>query len=96
VHVVVNHLRFAAPVSEATLEQLRGWMPVMRDAGGLGAYVVQPEPDHLILVLRFESEEQANDLAQRVGGPLMREHIVPLLASPTERSLGPVVAQFDA
>ena len=47
--------------------------------------------DHLILVLMFDSVEAASTVSQTIGGPLMREHVIPLLASPTERSIGEAI-----
>lgn len=95
VHAVVNHLRFAKPLSPETVETIRrDAVPLVRDAGALGLYVVAPEDDHLILVILFADAEAANEAAKTVGGPWMREHIVPLLGAPTERSLGEVLAWF--
>jgi len=43
-------------------------------------------------VLFFPSAEDADRVARDVSGPWMREYIVPLLAEPTQRSLGETVA----
>jgi hypothetical protein len=43
-------------------------------------------------VILFDSEEQAAEVTEKVGSPLMRELIVPLLDGPTDRRTGPVIA----
>jgi hypothetical protein len=44
---------------------------------------------------RFRDLETEERIKSEVGGPWMREHIVPLLAAPTERTSGDVVAGAD-
>ena len=94
VHVVVNRLRFAAPVDEELIAGFRGMVETLRGSGCLGAEVVQVAPDELILVIHYPSLDVLEDVTARVGSPWMREHVVPLLAGPTERSVGVVVASF--
>jgi hypothetical protein len=50
--------------------------------------------DHLILVLVLESAEAAAAVSETYGGPWMREHLIPRLASPTARSVGEVVCSL--
>ena len=95
-HIVVNHLHLAEPVEETTIEASREAVQLVVDAGGLGAHVVKADDKHLILVLLFTSAEDADRIARDVGGPWMREHIVPLLADGTERNVGEVVASAQA
>jgi hypothetical protein len=61
-------------------------------AGGLSAHVAKVDERHLILILMFAGAEEADRVAREVGGPWMREHIVPLLARDTDRSVGEVIA----
>jgi hypothetical protein len=49
---------------------------------------VKVADDHLILVLVLDSAEAAAAVSEAYGGPWMREYVVPLLSSPTERSIG--------
>ncbi|HET8978809.1 MAG TPA: hypothetical protein VFN87_11670 [Solirubrobacteraceae bacterium] len=91
-HVVVNHLRFRDEVTEATVQGLSDGLRLVTDAGGIAARVVKVDDRHLILLLDFASAEDADRAARQAGGPWMREHIVPLLAGGTERSLGEVIA----
>lgn len=90
--VVVNHLRFRDPVSSETVEALQGAATAFVDAGMLAARVVQVADRHLILLLDFETIDDANRIAREVGGPFMNEHIRPLLAGDTDRNVGTVVA----
>ncbi len=95
-HVVVNHLHFRDPVGDATLQALQDGVRLTVDAGAHEARVVRVDPTHLILLLSFATAEDADRLAREVGGPWMREHISPLLARGTERSLGEVIASARA
>lgn len=91
-HVVVNHLRFRDAVTDATVEAMQDGLQLVIDAGGLSGRVIRVDERHLILLLDFASAEDADRAAREAGGPWMREHIVPLLAGGTERSLGEVIA----
>lgn len=91
-HVVVNHLRLREPLTDATVEALRNGVQLVVDAGGLAGRVAKVDERHLILILDFPSAEAADRTAREVGGPWMREHISPLLAGGTDRSLGEVIA----
>ena len=50
----------------------------------------------ICLLLEFGSAEDADRAAGEVGGPWMREPIVPLLSGGTERSVGEVIASAPA
>lgn len=91
-HVVVNHLRFRDAVSEPTLGALSDGVRLVVAAGGLAARVAKVDEKHLILILEFSTAEEADRVAREVGGAWMREHIRPLLAGDTERSVGEVIA----
>jgi hypothetical protein len=95
-HVVVNHLHFRDPVTEATVDATRDALRLVIDAGGISARVVKVDDWHLILLLDFRSAEDADRAAREAGGPWMREHIAPLLSGGTERSLGEVIASAPA
>jgi hypothetical protein len=96
VHVVVNHLRLRDPVTDATVRALQDGVQRSVDAGAHAAQGLRVDPTHLILVLTFATAEDADRVAREVGGPWMREHISPLLAGGTERSLGEVIASAEA
>jgi hypothetical protein len=95
-HVVVNHLRLRDPVSDATVQAAREGMRLVVDAGALTARVAKVDETHLVLILDFADADDADRIAREVGGPWMREHIRPLLAGDTERSVGEVIASAEA
>jgi len=71
-------------------------MELVVDAGALAARVAKVDEKHLVLILDFATAADADRIAREVGGPWMREHIRPLLAGDTERSLGEVIALAEA
>jgi hypothetical protein len=91
-HVVVNHLHLREPMTDATVRAAREVVQPVVDAGALGAQVAKVDETHLILLLTFATAEDADRIAREVGGPWMRQHIRPLLAGDTERSVGEVIA----
>jgi hypothetical protein len=95
-HVVVNHLRLREPLPDATVETAQKAMQSVVDAGALAARLAKADELHLILILEFSSAEDADRIAREVGGPWMREHIRPLLAGDTERTVAEVIASADA
>jgi hypothetical protein len=92
VHVVVNHLYLRDPVTDATVQAAREVVQPVVDAGAIAAQVAKVDETHLILLLTFATAEDAARIAREVGGPWMRDHITPLLAADTERSVGEVIA----
>jgi hypothetical protein len=93
--MVVNRLTFAEPIPESVIESARDATRAVVEAGGLDARLVKVDETHAILVLTFPDFESEERIKSEVGGPWMREHIVPLLAEPTERAAGDVVAGTD-
>lgn len=91
-YVVVNHLHFRDAVADTVVRATQEALRQVVDAGALAARVVKVESRHLILLLDFASQEEADRVSRDVGGPWMREVIVPLLARDTERSVGEVIA----
>lgn len=94
-HVVINHLRLRESVSAATAEAARTGMQLVVDAGALSARLARVDEKHLILILEFSSAEDADRIAREVRGPWMREHIRPLLAGDTDRSVAEVIASAE-
>ena len=90
--VVVNHLHLSNPLSDETAQALREFVPRIVDAGAASARVIRVDDTHLILILEFASAEDADRVATEVGGPWMREHVLPLLARGPERSVGEIIA----
>jgi hypothetical protein len=96
VHVVVNHLHLRDPVTDATVQAAREAVRRVVESGALAAHVAKVDDTHLILVLMFAQPEDVDRISREVGGPWMREHIVPLLARDTERSVAEVIASAQA
>jgi hypothetical protein len=92
VHVVVNHLHLRDPVTNETVRAAQDAVQLVVDAGAVAAHVAKASETHLILLLFFAGPEDADRVSREVGGPWMREHMVPLLARDTDRSVAEVVA----
>jgi hypothetical protein len=92
VRVVVNELTFKEPMSDAIIEAATEVAQVMVDAGGLSINLVQVDETHAILVLSFPNLETQERIKSEIGGPWMREHIVPFLEGSPKRRSGEVVA----
>ncbi|HEY8727152.1 MAG TPA: hypothetical protein VIL91_10705 [Gaiellaceae bacterium] len=95
-HVVVNHLHLRDPLTDTTVQAAQDAVQRVVDAGGLAAHVAKVDDKHLILVLMFDLPEDADRISREVGGPWMREHIIPLLTRDTERSVAEVIASAQA
>jgi hypothetical protein len=89
---VVNHLRLRDPVTGEITQKLTEAVRLVVGAGALAAHVAKVDETHLVLILLFSGTGDADRIAREVGGPWMREHIVPLLAGDTERSVGEIIA----
>jgi hypothetical protein len=94
---VINHLHFReAPDPALFALAEREVVPQARITEGIGGlHIVQVTPDHFILVILGDDPGVLDTFAAEVGTPWMMEHVVPLLASPPERHLGPLVATTD-
>ncbi len=95
-HVVVNHLHLREPMPPEIVEKAQEAVRGVVDAGGRAAQVAKIDDRHLVLILVFDDPEDAARVARDVGGPWMRENIVPLLARDTERSVGEIIASAQA
>jgi hypothetical protein len=93
--MVVNHLTFAEPIPQSVIESARDAMQAVVEAGGVDARLVKVDETRAILVLTFPDLDTEERVKSEVGGPWMREHVVPLLAEPAERASGEVVAGHD-
>ena len=90
--VVINHLHLSDALTPETEQACRDVAARIRDAGATDVRIVRIDDTHLVLILEFTSAEDADRVATDVGGPWMREHILPLLARGPERSVGEVIA----
>ncbi|MFL6182480.1 MAG: hypothetical protein ACJ73J_09230 [Actinomycetes bacterium] len=95
-HAVVNHLQFEDDVDPAIFASMDQVMSQMRGiAGFAGAHVVQTSAREVVLVILADRPETLDRVATEVGSPWMREHVVPLLAGPPDRRVGPVLISAD-
>jgi hypothetical protein len=94
--VVVNHLHLRDPVTDTTVEAFREATQQTVAAGARAARVLKITDTHLTLLLDFRSPEDADRVSREIGGPWMRENIVPLLGPNTERSVGDVICSAQA
>jgi hypothetical protein len=95
---VVNHLHFReAPNPDLFVRAETEVVPEARKIEGFrGLQIVQAAPDHFILIITGDSPDVLDRVATEVGSPWMTAHVVPLLASPPERHVGPLVATSDS
>jgi hypothetical protein len=89
--IAVNHLTFAEPIPDALIESARGAVRTIEEAGG-ECRLVQVDETHAFLVLGFPDARVEEHIKNEIGSPWMREHVVPLLSSPPERTSGEVIA----
>jgi hypothetical protein len=93
----ITHFRFReVPDADLFARVEREVVPEARIIEGIsGLHVVQVAPDHFILVVLGDDAEVLGKFTTEVELAWMLEHVVPLLASPPERHLGPLVATTD-
>ena len=89
-------MHFSDPLIDDTMQACRDVTQRIVEAGATAAQVARIDDTHLVLILEFASAADADRVAQEVGGPWMREHILPLLARGPERSVGEVIASASA
>ena len=95
VAAVINLLRFQAPVDAELFERAaRDLTPQMRAIDGFQEFlVVQASETEAILVILGDDVDVLNRIATEVGSPWMVANVVPLLAAPPERHIGPIIAR---
>jgi hypothetical protein len=59
--------------------------------GFRGLEVTQTSEHDVILVILGDSVEVLDQIATEIGSPWMRENVVPLLAGPPDRHIGPSI-----
>lgn len=97
-HAVVNQLHFKAPIDiEVFVAAERDLRDAMQSIPGFaGLNIVHTTDTDAVLLIFADSAETLDRLATEVGSPWMREHVVPLLAGPPQRSVGAVVATIPS
>lgn len=90
--VVVNHLRLTSPLPVEVVASANAVCDEIIAAGGLSAAIVRVEDTHAVLVLTFPDKATEERISSSIGGPWMVTNVLPLLASPPERSSGELLA----
>jgi hypothetical protein len=92
--VVVNVLTFEEPIDpglfERAVSELAG--PMRAIDGFRELEIVQSGEAEVVLLISADTVETLDRIATEVGSLWMVEHVVPLLAGPPQRHLGPVIA----
>lgn len=92
--VVVNVLHFREPVDVTLFERAETELGAsMRAVAGFGGLqVVHTGETEVVLVIAGDTTEVLDRIATEIGSPWMVANVVPLLAGPPERHIGPVIA----
>lgn len=90
--IVVNHLHLTIPVDELAPIVEREFGPVFRAQHGFERfYLVKAADDHAIVIIVWADAEAAAAGAAVIGPSLFATHLIPVLAAPQERAVGPAV-----
>ena len=90
--VVVNHLRLMSPLPTEVIASAHAVCDEIIAAGGLSAAIARIDDTHAVLVLTFPDTATEDRISSSIGGPWMVANVLPLLASPPERSSGEIIA----
>ncbi len=89
---VVNILTFRDPVDPSVFDGVVPVIARMREIEGFeDLHIVHTGEREVVLIIFADTTETLDRLATEVGSPWMMEHVVPLLAAPPHRRLGPVI-----
>ncbi|HET7666125.1 MAG TPA: hypothetical protein VFK56_08660 [Mycobacterium sp.] len=91
---VVNRLRFKETVDPDLFAKAeRDLIPEMRAIEGFwDFYVIQTSDTEVVLVILGDDVDVLDRVATEVGSPWMTANVVPLLAGPPDREIGPTIA----
>ena len=92
-----NTLSFRHPVDPAVFARVDAdLLPRMRAVEGFdGLHVVRTGDTEVILIIPARDVETLDRLATELGSPWMVASIVPLLAGPPDRRIGPTLVSTD-
>ena len=95
-HAVVNHLYLNIPIEPLRESAERELLPMFKDLPGFrGFNLVKAAEDHLIVIIYWESLENANHGASVIGPTWFAQNIAPNLTREQQRSLGEVIVQYQ-
>lgn len=95
---VVNLLRFKEAVDPAIFANAERELTAQMRAieGFQDFYVIQTCDTEAILVILGDTTEVLDRVATEVGSPWMMANVVPLLAGPPDRQIGPTIGSSRA
>lgn len=90
---VVNHLMLDKPVDDFRESVQSGGYPLLKSLHGFRElYFVKAADDHAIVILLWDTAEDAQKGAAVVGPTWFAQALAPHLKSEQQRSVGPVIA----
>ncbi len=94
--VVVNHLHLTVPVDQLATTVAREFELVFRAQPGFERfYLVKVGEVEAIVVIVWADEAAAEKGASVIGPTLFARHLVPVLASPQERTVGTALVTIE-
>jgi len=94
-HAVVNHLYLNVPVESIRQVAEQSLLPIFKELPGFREFnVVKAAEDHMIVIIFWESLENANYGASVIGPSWFAQNIIPHLKSEQQRSLGEVILHY--
>ena len=94
--VVVNHLHLTVPVDQLATTVAREFELVFRAQPGFERfYLVKVSENEAIVVIVWADEAAAEKGASVIGPTLFARHLVPVLASPQERTVGTALVTIE-
>ena len=95
-HAVVNHLYLNVPVESIRQAAQEGLLQILRELPGFRQFnFVKAAEDHVIVILFWESLEDANHGASVIGPTWFAQNVTPHLESKQQRSVGEVILQYS-
>ena len=95
-HAVVNHLYLNVPIEPIRQSAEQGLLPMFKDLPGFrGFNLIKATEDHLIVIIYWESLENANHGASIIGPSWFAQNIAPHLTREQQRTVGEVILQYQ-
>jgi hypothetical protein len=93
VYAVVNHLHFSQPIDPVLFAGAKkDLLPRMQAIEGCDAFhAIRTSEKDAFLVILGDNAEVLDRVATEVGSPWMHADVLPLLAGPPDRHIGPII-----
>jgi hypothetical protein len=96
-YAVINHLHFTKPVDEIRVSILEEGLPLIAsNPGFVDMKFVKIAEDRGVVLLFWETGEDAAHGASQFGPTWFAKNIAPFLASEQQRVAGPVIVQYQS